>query len=117
MLDDEMLDDEMPMDDLGDEDGPELTERLLADLAPYLLDLDQVRCPTDGSAYTLLVKEFGYEISSGSAEADLYGAIDSGVYSWEEVEEVAVSNPEVLNVGSPDSTLEAGEDSMAVTEE
>jgi hypothetical protein len=73
----DLLEDEMPGDTPAEE---QLTARPIADLAPYLLDWKMIRSPYDGSEYTLMVKEFGYEIRSSAAD----DFIDSGVYSWEQ---------------------------------
>ncbi|MAE70683.1 MAG: hypothetical protein CME06_09460 [Gemmatimonadetes bacterium] len=87
MLEDEPLDDQMGVGESGAETSgaavPEMIERGLSELAPYLLDWESVRSPFDGSPYSLMVKEFGYEIRSSASDE----FIDSGVYSWEEPEE------------------------------
>ncbi len=110
-LDDEMLDDELledlPLDEglegdgeeaLTDEEAPQLVERNIADLAPYLLDWETLRSPFDEGPYTLMVKEFGYEIRSSASE----DWIDSGVYSWEETVELEPFVPN-QGMGPPDS--------------
>lgn len=76
----DLLEDEMPDEAPAEPAEPALTPRPIADLAPYLLDWKEIRSPYDGSEYTLMVKEFGYEIRSSASE----NFIDSGVYSWEE---------------------------------
>lgn len=89
---DELLDDE-PLEDMGDaaavEAPPILSPRILADLSPYMKDWEQVISPFDGSQYSLMVKEFGYEIRSTASDE----FIDSGVYSWEQTEEEVPSAP------------------------
>ncbi len=108
---DEMLEDEMAPDEmLAEADSaaaPEMIERALAELAPYLLDWESLLSPFDDSPYTLMVKEFGYEIRSSASDE----FIDSGVYSWEEFAEPEPFVPAVpaapdSGVSEPDSMIE-----------